>query len=35
MYFSDQDRFEVTSQHEFTRPNRGYLQQGVRPTLAE
>jgi hypothetical protein len=35
MYFSDQDRFAPTSQHEFARPNRGYLQQGVRPTLAE
>ena len=35
MYFSDQGRFAPTSQHEFARPNRGYLQQGVRPTLAE
>jgi 3',5'-cyclic AMP phosphodiesterase CpdA len=35
MYFSQQDRFAPTSQHEFARPNRGYLQRGVMPTLAE
>jgi predicted MPP superfamily phosphohydrolase len=35
MYFSQQDRFAPTSQHEFARPNRGYLQRGVMPTLVE
>jgi 3',5'-cyclic AMP phosphodiesterase CpdA len=32
MYFAEQERFAPTSQHEFARPNRGYLPQGVIPT---